>query len=143
MTMMGMAWSSHSQSSQSRAPFRPLQLVCLEHGTHCLYAEVVQIAEGKQICWVRPLALVEHEARYQTECGLNPDQIYDLRHGADLLLPAVLFRMALDTEALPVLAMLGDTTPPENLQPITRLRLNQFVQQLCLANSKLFSSEAM
>ncbi|MBF2029072.1 MAG: hypothetical protein IGS48_20315 [Oscillatoriales cyanobacterium C42_A2020_001] len=137
-----MVWSSQPKDCQSTASFQPLQIVYLEHETIRLYAEVVQTAEGRQICWVRPLALVEDETKqYQAEYTFCFDQILDLRQGSDLLLPAVLFRMALDTEALPVLAMLGATPPPENLQSITRLRLNQFVKQVCMANPDLFSSE--
>ena len=30
--------------------FQPSQIVCLEHGNTCLYAEVIQVLEERQMC---------------------------------------------------------------------------------------------
>jgi hypothetical protein len=37
--------------------FQPRQIVCLEHETTRLYAEIIEFVEARQVCWVRPLML--------------------------------------------------------------------------------------
>ena len=95
-----------------KAKFQPLQIVCLECQKTCLYAEVIQIVEERQLCWVRPIALVDAS---NLEQGLshNSDRqqdeqplLYDLREGADLLCPISLFQAALDTQVIPILTEL-------------------------------------
>lgn len=116
--------------------FAPHQIVRLSHQASCLYAEVVQVADARDLCWVRPLVLVESEgeqfdsdaiaqfiqapaAQDDAACGAEPDDaaqsirqsgqsvcIYDLRQSADLLWPLCLFQAALDTEVAPLLTWL-------------------------------------
>ncbi len=62
----------------SKTNFQPLQIVCLEHLATCLYAEVIQVVESRQVCWVRPLLLVQ----YSTEEPL----VIDLRSTIDFAL---------------------------------------------------------
>lgn len=85
----------------SAQKFQPRQIVCLEHGHTCLYADMVEFVESRQMCWVRPLMLAEKadDNSLQSLC--------DLRLGADLLWPASLFRPALDTEVIPLLVQLS------------------------------------
>ncbi len=115
-------------------------MVCLEHGSTSLYAEVVQMAEGKQVCWVRPLVLVEGSLEeLQDPTSPHSSSLHDLRHSSDLLLPSALFRRALDTEVIPLLSYLSDganavmsqSEPPQ-------AQLNQLVKQICLAHPELF-----
>lgn len=86
--------------------FQPRQIVCLEHESSYLYAEIIEFVELRQICWVRPLMLAVLEVGTE-----EPVALCDLRLGADLLWPASLFRPALDTEVIPLLVQLdvGDS----------------------------------
>lgn len=123
--------------------FQPLQIVCLEHNSYCLYGEVVQTISAKQTCWVRPLLLMERANPSQpakTE-EFHPSQVHDLRQGSDLLLPLVLFRSALDTEVIPLLAQLGPLNESKNTLHDVRLRLNQLIREIWLSHPEVFSSE--
>lgn len=122
--------------------FQPRQIVCLEHEGTRLYAEVIQVVESRQVCWVRPLLLVEFSnltqlpevtsGRTLTDCNhqsIDPP-LYDLRPTADLLWPLSLFRPALDTEVLPLLVQLLAREP--QLDPLCTAgqQLNQFIHQV-------------
>ncbi len=95
-----------------KAKFQPLQIVCLECRNTCLYAEVIQIVEERQLCWVRPIALVDAsplDHRLSNDGDRQQDErplLYDLREGADLLCPTSLFQAALDTQVIPILTEL-------------------------------------
>lgn len=131
------------QEPSSPPVFQPLQIVCLEHAPFYLYAEVVQTVETKQICWVRPLVLAEQESFLNLYSGSLPagSQPYDLRQGADLLLPTILFRAAIDTEVIPLLSQLGALDESKSTAQETRLRLNQFVREVCLSRPDIFANE--
>lgn len=121
--------------------FQPSQIVCLEHGSTRLYAEVVQVAEPRQVCWVRPLALVLGDPAIAVDVPL---ELYDLRQGSDLLLPIALFKVAIDTEVLPVLAHLyaENNAISSKTGQTNHQHLNQFVRQVCLAHRSLFTAPA-
>lgn len=103
--------------------FQPLQIVCLEHLATCLYAEVIQVVESRQVCWVRPMLLVESAAEKEPS-------VLDLRSTVDLLWSITAFRPALDTEILPFLANIFTSTSPQQSNAYARQQLNCFVQQL-------------
>ena len=107
----------------SKINFQPLQIVCLEHLATCLYAEVIQVVESRQVCWVRPLLLVE------SPTAIEPS-VLDLRSTVDLLWSLASFRPALDTEMLPFLANIFTSAPPSQSSAHARQQLNYFVQQL-------------
>lgn len=88
--------------------FQPHQIVCLEHESTRLYAEVIEVAIARQVCWVRPVILAVPMAGNEQLPVPSPEQltVYDLRSGSDLLWPASLFKPALDTEVIPLLAQL-------------------------------------
>ncbi|EKQ67825.1 hypothetical protein OsccyDRAFT_4116 [Leptolyngbyaceae cyanobacterium JSC-12] len=139
-----MAESSQLKNTDSQEPFQPLQIVCLEHGSSRLYAEVIQTVTNRQICWVRPLALIQTTAFPPfVESFSDSNQIRDLRQGADLLLPIRLFRVAIDTEVIPILGTLGAPGISETRQSSTSLHLNRFIKQICLEHSDLISSESV
>ncbi len=124
---------------------QPSQIVCLELGATCLYAEVVQIVEARRLCWARPLILVvnspETEDFSQASNHRSERWCHDLRQGSDLLLPAVLFRQALDVEAVPLLASLytlDATTYSEPDATTARRQLNAFIRQICQAHPEAF-----
>ncbi len=118
--------------------FEPRQIVCLEHDNTRLYAEVIQIVTSRQICWARPLMLATMD-RYCSP-GLSTDNIYDLRQGADLLLPITLFSAALDTEVIPLLMYLDtpERQPPDKTGVNKQLRL--FVRQVWEAYPQAFKA---
>lgn len=132
--------SQHQGSKAWISKLQPSQIVCLELGETCLYAEVVQVVEARRLCWARPLVLVigsSETADFSRSSGLqskNSPNCHDLRQGADLLLPAILFRQALDVEAIPVLSSLYslDEIANSTSQATTaRRQLNDFVGQIC------------
>lgn len=126
--------------------FQVYQIVCLEYGATCLYAEVIQTVEARQTCWVRPLGLVVYSTElFYSASGLSAIEdaptIYDLRQGADLLWPGTLFRVALDTEVLPLLAQLAlqEGEKVDNLTVLAaRHQLNQFIRQVWQAHPDAF-----
>lgn len=105
-----------------RCDFQPRQIVCLEHRDSCLYAEVIQVVESRQVGWIRPLLLVE--------CAFENPANYDLRAIADLLWPIALFRPALDTEVMPLLVQLLASEPPLDRDPVAFTQLHQFIHQV-------------
>jgi hypothetical protein len=113
--------------------FQPRQIVCLEHGYTQLYAEVIQVLESRQRCWVRPLVLVMASENHLANDGLSS---VDLRASADLLWPVTLFRPALDTEIAAHLAILA--SEPRSDRDLTALKqLNQFILQVWQATAIL------
>lgn len=132
---------SESLSTHVTPHFQPSQIVCLEHDSARLYAEVVQVAEQRQVCWVRPLALLVGDPAIAVEA---PPELYDLRQGSDLLLPIALFRAAIDTEVMPVLSHLyGEENALTSKTGQTNSQhLSQFVRQVCLAHRSLFAAAA-
>ncbi len=128
---------SHPQAAKAwSVQFQPSQIVCLELDATHLYAEVVQIVEARRLCWARPLVLVIDSSQS------TPDW-HDLRQGSDLLLPIVLFRPALDVEAIPVLSSLYglDELTSSTPQAIAAHRqLREFIHQLCQCHPDAFSN---
>ena len=109
--------------------FQSRQTVYLEHGDTRLYAEVIQVVEVRQRCWVRPLLLVVVPDDNQLFEALA---IVDLRASADLLWPSTLFRPALDTE---VIAFLPFTSEPKvDRDPTAQQQLSQFIYQVWQAH---------
>lgn len=119
--------------------FQPFQILCLAHGDTALFAELIQMATpvGQTAstevrrCWVRPLALVEPFSRvkilFQDPSAV---QIYDLRDGSDLLWPAHLFRAAIDTEVVSLLASLADGKEQGGTRAIAQQKLREFIQRV-------------
>lgn len=138
--------SQHQGAKAWIVKLQPSQIVCLELGATCLYAEVIQIIETRRLCWARPLILAvdslgtedfsqSSEHHFERSC-------HDLRQGSDLLLPAILFRQALDVEAIPLLSSLYKLDTIAHSEPnaiVARRQLNEFVRQICQAHPDVFS----
>ncbi|PSB26139.1 hypothetical protein [Stenomitos frigidus] len=128
--------------------FQPCQIVCLQHETSYLYAEVVQVVESRHLCWVRPLILTLRSAETLTwdSTLLERSDCYDLRQDSDLLLPLTLFRAALDTEVLPLMANLyaDDSVRPEqeSLRSRGHQLFRQFIQQVWQAHAEIFQNRS-
>ncbi len=133
----------------------PQQIVCLEHQDMCLYAEIVQIAETRLTSWLRPVVLhvIEPQplAAANDYLGSSPTAaaiegiptVYDLRQGADLLWPLGLFRLALDTEVIPLLAQLPAVSVKTETQPEAHRQLCRFIQRVWEANPTAFRHHRM
>lgn len=123
------------------ADFQTSQIVCLEHQHTCLYAEVIQVVKARQTCWVRPLILSMSPSDQPSPAlwSEREPRVYDLRQGADLLWPIALFRSALDTEVIPLLAWLQDYANDNQVPALAaRHQLNQFVSQIWQAYPEAF-----
>ncbi|MBE9189717.1 hypothetical protein IQ230_04920 [Gloeocapsopsis crepidinum LEGE 06123] len=109
--------------------FQPRQIVYLENNNQRLYAEVIQVVDSRQMCWVRPLVLVT----FRSEPSVTFDQlpsVTDLRSTADLFWYSTLFRPALDTEVIPFLVEQMATDPSSETNPIDVAQLNQFIRRV-------------
>jgi hypothetical protein len=135
--------------------FQNFEILCLEHENTRLYAEVIQVVVKRQLCWVRPLVLLElpselsflqQSIHFETE-PIEAEQpvLYDLRQGADLLYPLSLFRTALDVEVIPVLAQLNALKAQmeesgREIQPEAHTKLQEFARRLWQAHPEEFHS---
>lgn len=125
---------SDTVHSQSQNAFKNNQIICLEHQQDCLYGEVIQIIDERQLCWFRPMCIVNSEDRLHFQEATN---LIDLQSGLDLLWPIALFRPALDTEVISLLSKLGDTNDLSP-QKSSRKYLNSFVKSVWQANKDKF-----
>jgi len=126
--------------------FQAGQILCLEHGNTCLYAELIQIApkNKRQQGWVRPLVLKVSPAVDSSQSSSVQDDptisdqpsLYDLRQGADLLCPITLFRAALDTEVIPLLTQLANSKVQSDGDRTAYHRLHRLIQDVCQVYSK-------
>ncbi len=105
--------------------FKTARIVCIDRADLHLFAEVIDTIAIDDRCWVRPLAI----ARSTSE-SFKLEFLHDLRDAAQLILPADLFRDALDTEVLPLISELfhpdRDSTKSTNAQRV----LYQFIAEL-------------
>lgn len=119
--------------------FTPQQVVYLTHGSHRLYCEVIQVVESRQLCWVRPLYLVDMTDEKEIHPQLfTPKLLMDVRSTSDLLYPISLFQPALDTEVIPLLSQLHSPDMLINNNPIAKEKLHQFITKIWQEYSDLF-----
>jgi hypothetical protein len=89
--------------------FKTDRIVCIDKDNLHLFAETIDTIAIDDRCWVRPLAILQGRgyasARSNSE-SFNLEFLHDLRDAAQLILPADLFRDALDTEVLPLISEL-------------------------------------
>lgn len=111
-------------SSISTYQFQPHQIACLEQDTTRLYAEVLDVVEWRQICWLRPWILTQSEASQESS------SLYDLRQSPDLLWPSRSLRLALDIEVIPLLVQLEDSDREPNNYPEAHYQLNSFISKV-------------
>ncbi|MBD2180837.1 hypothetical protein H6S82_23400 [Planktothrix sp. FACHB-1355] len=122
----------------SAVNFQPSQIVCLEHQATRLYAEVIQIIESRQMCWVRPL-MIAIPVCYEN-AGSEQYTLYDLRQGADLVWPSILFRPALDVEVIPLFTHLQTSKTQTHNTQLAHQHLQDFIRQVWLAYQNYFKS---
>ena len=120
--------------------FCPQQIVCLEHNACCLYCEVIQVVESRQLCWVRPLFLtVLSEAASIYHQLSAPKILIDVRLTSDLLYPISLFRPALDTEVIPLLTQIETQNTSPNAINLAKQQLRHFITQVWQDHLEKFS----
>lgn len=119
--------------------FSPNQVVCLEQGRLRLFGEVVQMVPLRSRCWVRPLAM----AQVLPE-SLQLSLLHDLRESSHLVLPAQVFREALDVELIPLMSALFHPEKENEEQmdsEAARHALHQLIRQISIDRSTLFQGD--
>lgn len=127
-----------STSTHSTIGFEPTQILCIEHDRTLLYAELIQVIQPRQLCWLRPVLLSEEKLEGAIAVGESDvriaaneeGELLDLRQSSDLLWPVGLVRAALDVEVIPLLAKLGEVSEAPELSRAATLRLQEFVRQV-------------
>jgi hypothetical protein len=86
-----------------------------------LYVELIQVVTSRQLCWVRPLVLVDFSE--------EPPSVTDLRDASDLLWAVNSFAPALDTEVMTFFSPILAKEPHLGLNPTANQQLNRFIDQ--------------
>lgn len=126
-------------SQRDKENFQSHQIVCLEYENTCLYGEVIQVVEQREICWFRPWMLAISPCENSLlEWKSQEETIYNLHLTADLLWPLDLFRPALDIEVIPLLEKLDILSrDSEDSQQLSQ-QLNSFIHKLWQAHKAKF-----
>lgn len=111
---------------ESKINFQAGQIVFLEYGDSRLYAEVIQVVVERNLCWVRPLLLLNQD--YEAA------QVIDLRSTSDILWPINLFQPALDTEVIELYSQFLVKEPQPQLSEKAKQQVYAFIQELWQAN---------
>jgi hypothetical protein len=127
--------------------FQDGQIIYIQHESIRLYAETIQVIESRQLCWARPLALLQLLNDRLPDFS-QPLLLRDLRQGSDILLPTSLFHVALDVDAIPVMAQLSAPKVEPQEAPLesknaTLPLLHQFIQQVWQAYPEQFAASSM
>ena len=128
---------------ESLVQFSPNQIVCLEQGELRLFGEVVQMVPQRLVltgwkpsrCWVRPLAMAQVVPE-----SLQLLLLYDLRESSHLVLPAQVFREALDTEVIPIMSALfhSEKEVVVDNSDASRISLHQLIRMVSVERSEIF-----
>lgn len=129
-------------SNCSHDKFHSSEIVYLEYENDRLYGEVIEFVESRQVCWVRPLMLAVPAVGSDLLhlISLEKLTLFDLRQGADLLLPACLFQQALDSEVIPLLVEINNPETQLVNKTDTHQQLKHFVTQLWKAYKSEFQA---
>ena len=105
------------------------EIVYIENQELRLFAEVIQTIPDRNRCWVKPLALAIY-------MDFQFKLLHNLQECAQLILPVSLFRVALDTEVVPVMMELFqlEKIPDrcQNSNSIDRQALHYFINNLSI-----------
>ena len=159
---------SDSASCDPQSLFASGQIVALDHAYGTLYAETIQIVTQRQMCWVRTIAIAIQKDKIQDGVsssllgGSSPSQnfaqkqslenasivhpmadsdmvLIDLQRNIDLLLPLNLFRVAFDTEIIPILSnieLYDHSFMAQN--QVSKQYLNWFLKEIWQSNQDKF-----
>jgi hypothetical protein len=112
-------------NQQESVEFQTDRVVCIDRGNVRLFAEIIDTTPDRARCWVRPLALAQ-----AIPTSFDLEFLHDLRETSQLILPAALFREAVDTEVFPLLSALFHSDSNPNQEDSSRQALHQFIQDL-------------
>lgn len=99
--------------------FTPHQIVFIEHQGTRLYTEVIQVIGDRQLCWVRPMALVPADLPpilYPSFPSNHPSGSPDPRRLGgvpDMIWPMAQLYPALDVDVLPLLNLAAQKSAEE------------------------------
>ncbi|WPF87725.1 hypothetical protein WEU38_13010 [Cyanobacterium aponinum AL20118] len=110
--------------------FIPSQIVALDYQNKSLYCEVIDAIESRDLCWVRPIILVDKMTE-KTDYLTDKNDIYDLRFTSDLLWNIKDFRIVLDTEYIEFLVNLSDFEFDDDKLKLAREKLKLFIKEIC------------
>jgi hypothetical protein len=113
------------ENKNTEIEFKTNRIICLDRGDLLLFAEVIDTIPATARYWVRPLTIAR-----SSPTSFQLEFLYDLRETADLILPIVLFRDALDTEVLPLVCELFQGEVDSSQATIARRALHQFIADL-------------
>ena len=114
--------------------FQPCQIVYLEHHNRRLFAEIIQVLPDRGRLWLRPLMLGIWSSDDDASFWDPPSELYDLREGADLVWPIAGFRLALDTEVIPLLMQLETLSKTPEHPILAHRQLRNFVNHVWQAS---------
>jgi hypothetical protein len=109
------------------------QIVCLECDQTQLYGEVIQVLERRKLCWMRPMVLVDGALTDTSNSppGTAYEGIYPITDGPDLLWPLDQFRLALDTDVMPLMVAMQTLKADEiEHHQMGLRRLRDFIEHL-------------
>jgi hypothetical protein len=109
--------------------FKIDRIVCIDREDLHLFAEVIDTISIDDRCWVRPLAIAR-----SIPASFKLEFLHDLRDASQLILPAELFRDALDTEVIPLISELFHPTQDSTRSSNSQRELYQFIADLYRSN---------
>ena len=139
----------------------PSQILFLEQGSMRLYVEAIQIVDARQLCWARPVLLLDglptaedlespsagRLAEYRqmaiataASCPEASELFcYDLTERPDLIWPTELFEIALDVDFFALLLRV-EKHPDSSLQSQIQKQFNNFVRSFWQTHQTTFST---
>lgn len=127
----------------------PSQILYLEHGPSRLYAEAIQIVSERQLCWARPVLLIQglpedvsssERQRAIADTAQSPESstltLYDLEDCPDLIWPIAPFQLAYDLDFISLIAQLK--IAPSGSTQRSRRQFNDFIHSFWKTHSGIF-----
>ncbi|MEM8504070.1 MAG: hypothetical protein AAF716_13070 [Cyanobacteria bacterium P01_D01_bin.1] len=124
----------------------PSQILYLEHGPSRLYAEAIQVVDERQLCWARPVLLIQDlpegvsRAKRQSaiaDTAQSPEQstlkLYDLEGCPDLIWPISPFQLAYDLDFFSLIVQLK--IAPNGSNQRSHRQFNEFIHSFWKTHS--------
>lgn len=116
----------------------PNQIACLECDLQRLFVEIIQVIEPRQLYWARPLALVSFSTSSPwIQATSDPvPHVQPLSGEPDIVWPMGDFRVALDSEVVPLLPYFTYSSggPPPGAAATSVMQ--QFMERLWLEQAQ-------
>lgn len=105
------------------------QIVALDSQDKSLYCQVIDIIKERQMCWARPIILVDLKNK-DNDYLLSKNIVYDLRYTSDLLWKIDAFRLVLDTEYIEFLVNIKEFEFDEEKLLLAKQKLRLFIREI-------------